>query len=96
MAQERYTLRMYFRYTSWPIILAMLALMVLGVLAIRVYERSDPDVGGVNWALDRAIQCWFHEPNTWKELVLRGMRADYSWKKPAQAYATLYEKSDSV
>ncbi len=46
MAETRYTLRTYFRYTSWPIILAMLALMVFGVLAIRVYERSDPGVSG--------------------------------------------------
>lgn len=46
MAETRYTLRTYFRYTSWPIILAMLALMVFGVLAIRVYERSDPSISG--------------------------------------------------
>ena len=46
MAETRLTLRTYFRYTSWPIILAMLALMVFGVLAIHVYERSDPSVSG--------------------------------------------------
>ena len=46
MAERRYTLRTYFRYTSWPIILAMLALMVFGILAIHVYERSDPGVSG--------------------------------------------------
>ena len=46
MAERRYTLRTYFRYTSWPIILAMLALMVFGILAIHVYERSDPSVSG--------------------------------------------------
>ena len=47
MAQIRYTLRTYLRYTSWPIILAMLALMVLGVLGVRVYERSGSTAGGL-------------------------------------------------
>jgi len=34
-------LRSYLRYTSWPIIAAMLALMAVGVSAIRVAEQAD-------------------------------------------------------
>ncbi|MHC4981996.1 MAG: FtsW/RodA/SpoVE family cell cycle protein, partial [Planctomycetota bacterium] len=34
------TLKRYFRYTSWPIIIAMVVLMIIGVLAIRTAERS--------------------------------------------------------
>lgn len=40
------TLRTYLRYTSWPIIAAMITLMVWGVLAIRVSEQSDPSMAG--------------------------------------------------
>ncbi|HET6427658.1 MAG TPA: FtsW/RodA/SpoVE family cell cycle protein [Phycisphaerae bacterium] len=39
-------LRRYLRYTSWPIIAAMIALIVFGVMAIRVSERSDPFIRG--------------------------------------------------
>ncbi len=37
-------LKRYFRYTSWPIIAAMLALIVFGVLAIRVSGQADPQL----------------------------------------------------
>lgn len=35
------TAKTYLRYTSWPILLAMITLMVMGVLAIRVSEQAD-------------------------------------------------------
>ncbi|HDZ21729.1 hypothetical protein LCGC14_0284900 [marine sediment metagenome] len=38
--------RDYLRYTSWPIIVAMVALMVFGILAIQASERSDPSMRG--------------------------------------------------
>ena len=40
------TFRKYLRFTSWPIIMAMLMLMAGGVLAISVYGRSDPIAAG--------------------------------------------------
>jgi len=40
------TLRRYLRYTSWPIIAAMLALITVGVLAIGVSERADAHMKG--------------------------------------------------
>ena len=40
------TLKRYLRYTSWPIIAAMIALMTIGVLAIGVSERADPGLSG--------------------------------------------------
>ena len=40
------TLGIYLRYTSWPIIAAMLALTVIGVLAIDVSEHADPHMKG--------------------------------------------------
>ena len=35
------TIKRYLRYTSWPIILAMVTLMALGVSAIRVSEQAE-------------------------------------------------------
>ncbi len=43
----RLTVRDYFKYTSWPIIAAAAALIVIGVLTIRTSEMSGQ--GGVNW-----------------------------------------------
>lgn len=40
------TAKRYLRYTSWPIIAAMLTVMVFGILAIRVCERADPQLAG--------------------------------------------------
>ena len=36
----------YLRYTNWPIIAAMLALIVFGVMAIRVSEQANPSIAG--------------------------------------------------
>ena len=38
--------RQYIRQISWPIVVAMIALMIIGVLAIRVCERADPSIAG--------------------------------------------------
>ena len=40
------TLKTYLRYTSWPIILAMLVLMTWGICAINISEQSDPSIAG--------------------------------------------------
>jgi rod shape-determining protein RodA len=40
------TLRRYLRYTSWPIIASMLALMVMGVLAVRASELAEGELTG--------------------------------------------------
>ncbi len=50
-----------------------------------------PDADGISWALDRAFNTWFHDPQGWRQLVLRGMKTDNSWRKPAQQYLEIYE-----
>jgi rod shape-determining protein RodA len=40
------SLRRYLRYTSWPIIAAMIALMVMGILSIDASEQADPTIRG--------------------------------------------------
>ena len=49
----RLTVRDYFRYTSWPIIAAAAALIVIGVLAIHTSEMSGH--GGGNWTQRQII-----------------------------------------
>ena len=39
------TIRNYLRYTSWPIIAAMVTLMIIGITAIQVCERADVETG---------------------------------------------------
>ncbi len=41
-------------------------------------------------AIDRALAC-FADPPVWQALMANGMRKDYSWKRPAAEYGTLYE-----
>lgn len=53
-----------------------------------VFEH--PTQEGVDFALDRAIDCFVKKPAFWKELVTRGMQIDSSWKKPALEYRKLY------
>jgi len=40
------TLKTYLRFTSWPIILAMLVLMGIGLMAISASEQADPTIQG--------------------------------------------------
>lgn len=40
------TLKHLLRYTSWPILAAMIALMAIGVTAIHVSEQADPTMSG--------------------------------------------------
>lgn len=39
-------LKNYLRYTSWPILASMIALMVIGITAIEVSERADTEMIG--------------------------------------------------
>jgi starch synthase len=42
--------------------------------------------------LQRAITYYKNKP-TWKKIQLNGMCKDYSWKKSAEKYVTLYDKA---
>ncbi|HET6879775.1 MAG TPA: glycogen synthase GlgA [Pirellulales bacterium] len=40
--------------------------------------------------LKRAIDAW-HQPALWSQIVLNGMRQDWSWSRSAQQYVALYQ-----
>lgn len=55
------------------------------------YTFDFPDTKGIDSALDRAIQCWFKEPDKWRKLMINGMKEDFSWNKPCDAYIEIYK-----
>lgn len=42
-------------------------------------------------AMHRAIGLWYTYPGYFRELMINGMRCDYSWNHPANDYTNIYE-----
>ncbi len=55
-----------------------------------------PDVSGVHWALDRAINYKQTKPELWQKLMRNAMSADYSWDRAAKEYLQIYEGAPSL
>lgn len=49
------------------------------------------DAGGIDWALDRALNCWANDRPKWEKIMQNGMRKDFSWAKSADTYLALYQ-----
>ena len=56
------------------------------------YTFDFPDKAGIESALSRAIDCWFHDPEKWRKLMINGMNIDFSWDKPSDEYVKIYQK----
>ena len=59
------------------------------------HERNGYVFNDYNWpgfesALQRAIGLWNHYPLYFRELMVNGMRCDYSWNYPGQNYLNIY------
>jgi starch synthase len=55
------------------------------------YVFNDFNAAGIESALHRAIGMWHSYPNHFSELMVNGMRCDYSWKHPGQDYLNVYD-----
>ena len=55
------------------------------------YTFDFPDTVGIESALSRAIECWFHDPDKWRKLMIAGMNIDFSWNLPAGKYIEIYQ-----
>ncbi|HEY5583924.1 MAG TPA: glycogen synthase [Ruminiclostridium sp.] len=55
------------------------------------FSFKEFSVNGFRLALERAIDVYKNKPGIWKELVLRALDSDFSWKKPSREYLKLYE-----
>ena len=56
----------------------------------HLWENSP---NGLDEAIGRALQLRFHEKKNWKDLVVRAMASDWSWRKSASQYVSLYENA---
>jgi len=52
----------------------------------------EPTPAALNGALKRALHLYRTDSATHQSIMRRGMQCDYSWKKPAAEYLTLYRK----
>jgi starch synthase len=48
------------------------------------------DKKGVDWALNRALECYKDQPQKWESLVLNGIQQDFSWKHSLPDYLSVY------
>ena len=55
------------------------------------YVFHHTDNQAVESALSRALRLWFARPDEFRTLAGNGMRADYSWTRPAQEYLDIYQ-----
>lgn len=56
------------------------------------YTFDYPDTIGIDSALDRAIRCWYENPDRWRKIMLNGMNMDFSWNKSSDLYLEIYKK----
>ena len=54
------------------------------------YVFNDYNWPGLESALHRAIGMWNHYPKHFRELMVNGMRYDFSWNYPGQHYLNIY------
>lgn len=55
------------------------------------YTFENPDNSGLESALSRAFDCWFHKPEKWRKLMTHGMSIDFSWNHPSDKYLKVYQ-----
>ncbi|MDF2576690.1 MAG: glgA [Chlamydiales bacterium] len=55
-----------------------------------VFEH--PDTNAIDWVVDRVLRLWKCDKKKWQQLVLQGIRSDFSWQQSAQSYLKLYQK----
>jgi starch synthase len=60
------------------------------------YVFEYPDALGVDSALDRAFRDWSNDEEKWKNVVLNGLRMDFSWAASAQEYLKIYERLSKI
>lgn len=55
------------------------------------YTFENPDKKSIITALDRAFDCWYHDPDKWRKLMIQGMNIDHSWNKSSNEYLKIYQ-----
>jgi starch synthase len=52
------------------------------------FKEFDPKA--MNETLERAFKLYRDEPANFRSLIRKGMKSDFSWKKPSEEYLKLY------
>lgn len=90
------------RYGTVPIVRAVGGLYdtVVPVTARTVAEKTatgftyDHDTQqGLQWAIDRALDVYYTNPDLWRQLMLTGMGTDFSWSRSADRYLAVYGRA---
>jgi starch synthase len=55
------------------------------------YVFQQADFPGVESALYRAISLWYSFPGDFRQLMIHGMKYDFSWNYPGGHYLAIYE-----
>ncbi|TAL00192.1 MAG: glycogen synthase [Verrucomicrobia bacterium] len=55
------------------------------------YVFDHANNAGLESALTRAIGCYYHFPDHFRQLILNGMKCDYSWNNPGQHYLNIFD-----
>lgn len=55
------------------------------------YVFYQPDAQAIESALWRATRLCCDDPQEFRELILNGMRYDYSWSRPDADYLNIYD-----
>jgi starch synthase len=56
------------------------------------YVFHQCDTKAIESALSRAIGLWYAYPGEFRQLMLNGMRYDFSWNRPGQEYLDVYHR----
>jgi len=56
------------------------------------FAFASDDVHGLNTTIWRALDTYWHSRDVWNQLMLNGMRQDWSWARSAIEYVRFYEK----
>jgi len=54
------------------------------------YVFDNFDRQGLESAMSRAIGLWYLYPHHFRELMVNGMRYDFSWNHPGKHYLNIY------
>ena len=57
------------------------------------YVFDEPEPAALIDAINRALVDFTQYPRIWKKLVFNGMQQDFSWRRSAKQYLTLYQQA---
>lgn len=62
-------------------------------MQVNGFNFEGTDSGGLDYAMNRAIDTFHNDRAFFRTIALRCMAADWSWNGPANDYVELYYKA---